>query len=346
MNNLTKVALSVMALTSANTFAYQITDNINTGMYGDATYSLYDASEVNDIKTNTNAYVELTLKKQFNLMLDYNYQWEQWSKDGEDDRTLSDGDIYQAYAEYTTNDFAVRAGRFADYYTKGHNALNQGNAMFSTSISPLLIISQSRYSVLDGVALDYKVPLNDGIFTATIYGGKQTEKYSNDVEKAVRFDMSSTKYGVHLDADKKNHRFLFGMEFTDIDEIEFDEEMEEFEPVKEYKSIQGVYVTYQFENEWIFSDNTYLLNKIEKDKDSHLENALDLKIGTNFNNIKPFIGYNIFDDESDKYQTISYGVRYDYQEKIGVIIQRDDLDKLEGGDLKDHRWTASIFYNF
>lgn len=333
-----------MAMASTSTFAYELNENVNFGLYGDVTYSQYDSSEIEDIKTSSNAYVELRFKENINVMLDYNYQYEQWSNDTVE-RDLSSDELYQAYVEFDGKSFALKAGRFADFYTKGQNSLDTMGAMVHSQIAPLLVFGQANYSTIDGVSLDYKYPLNDGQFVATFYGGIQTEQYNHDIEKAVNLSLKSDKYGLHVDAEKQDHRFLFGMEFSDIDEGEVEgvtDDFTDFENVVTYKS---VYLTYQFENDFIFSDNTYLLNEYETTDDSYLQSVLDLKIGTNFKNFKPFVGYNIFEDQNDKYETITYGVRYDYKDKVGFVVKRDSIDKLAGSALEDQRWTASFIYN-
>ena len=235
MNKISKLALSIIAATSANTFAFEVTDGLEIGVYGESGISIYDEKEIDVIQSNSNAFIGYTFENNINVMLDYTYQYQEQSVENIKN-DYSNGDIYQAYIAYEGLDFAFKAGRFADFYSKGSNSMNTMGSMVHVDISPFLILGQAKNSVIDGLSLDYKYPLDHGgQMRATVYGGTQTEKYSDEIENGTEATIESMKYGLHADIQKQGHTFIFGMEFSDIDTIETDEVKKVADDLTKYK---------------------------------------------------------------------------------------------------------------
>ncbi len=344
MLKINKTALFVLAaLSSSQTFSYEISENFKIGAYGDATFVNYDGTSDQVLKSNTNAYMDLEFKETFQLMLDVNYQTNDYQGGDDTESDFSEGDLYQAFVGFNTQSLGVKAGRFADFYVKGENALKIGNTMTDTSFAPLTVLGQARYSTIDGISVTYRSPLNDGVFSGSVYGGSNTQKYAYEQELGKELTGEGMKYGAHFDISKGYHTYIVGIHLAELDKVDLLNKVVDENKTNDYFNF---YSAYQYENDLMFSDNAFMYGKFDEGDEDIEQTIVDMKLGAKFIGFKPFVGLNYFKNMAEKYQTISYGVKYEYK-GVGAIVKRENIKKKEGlTDIDDHRLTASIFYNF
>lgn len=331
-------------LSSSTAFAYEVKDNINTGLYGEVTFVDYDGTGTQILKSNTNAYVDLTFKEFFGIYLDVNHQTNNYEEKNGFDSDFSETDLYQGYASFDHNSFQLKAGRFADFHVKGDNALDLSKVIIDSSISPLTVLGQAKYSTIDGLAVTYRAPLNrNGVFSSTFYGGMNTQKYANDLEKGMESTSEGSKYGVHFDIKKEGHSFIVGAHVAELDKIDLSDLTLKSEKSNDYFNF---YTAYKYEGDVFFSDNAFMYGKFDEGDIDIEQTVVDLKIGTNMKGFKPFIGFNSLENMDNKYTTMSYGIRYDFH-GFGAILKKEDIKQEEGeGDVEDTRFAASIHYKF
>lgn len=342
MNKLSKVSLSMLAVFSANSFAYQISDKVEVGLYGDMNYSAYDELNVSTIKSNTNLYGTYHFSENIHVHLDGIFQTNA-AELGDVEPDYTTGDLYQGYVSLNSDSVNIILGRFADFHTMGENALKTSDNLIHGQLTPLVVLGQSTYATIDGGRFDYSIPLDEGKITTSLFGGLKTEKYGYDLDLGTELDVESTTYGLNIHGNKGFHSFGFGIEMSDMDKVN----LAEAELVSGDMSFDGIHFNYTFENDVMFSQNTYLMNRFEYDGESYDQDVLDLKAGVKFKGFKPFVGYNVFENTTNKYETLSFGVRYDYRDSVGFIVKRDQIEQVEGeSSLDDNRLTATLFYNF
>jgi hypothetical protein len=342
MNKLSKLTLSLIAVFSANSFAYEVSENIELGMYGDVSYSAYDELDASTFKSNTNIYGTYHFSEKINIHLDGIFQTNS-SEIGKLESDYTTGDLYQGYIMLSSRSADIILGRFADFHPMGENALKTSDNLIHGQLSPLVVFGQSTYATIDGARFDYSLPLDDGKITTSFFGGIKTEKYGYDLDIGTELDVESTGYGINIHGQKGYHKFGVGFEMSYMDAVN----LADVELTTGDVSFESIHFNYTFENDMMFSQNTYLLNNFEHDGESFDQDILDLKLGVKFMGFKPFIGYNIFENTTEKYETMSFGVKYDYKNKIGVLLKRDQIEQVEGKDqLDDNRLTATVFYNF
>lgn len=331
------------ACVSSNALAYEVLDNFKVGAYGGATFADYDGSGTQVIKSNTNGYVDLEFKEKFQFMVDVNYQTNQQDLDSGESSSFNEADLYQAFAAYNTQSFSLKVGRFADFYAKGENALNVSEAIVDPSFAPLTVLGQSTYSTIDGLALTYRAPLHGGIFSGTFFSGNNTQKYAYDQEIGMELTGEGMKYGVHFNIEKGNHNFILGGHLAELDKVDLANKVVDDTKTNDYFNY---YSAYRYDNDMFFSDNVFMAGKFDEGDTDIEQTIIDFKLGAKFMGFKPFIGMNYFKNMAEKYETMTYGVRYDYK-GIGAMIKRDQIEKKEGiTDIDDHRTTFSVFYSF
>lgn len=347
MKKISKLSLLTLSILSSNTaFSYEVYDSLSLGIYGDAEYSNneFNTKEDNtEIKSSTNAYINLNFKEKYTLMLDYNYQSLNLENDSID-KSEGIGNIYQAYAGYETQSVNLKMGRFANYNSKGYNSLFISDKLLTSTISNHNIIGDSRISFIDGASLAYIVPLEGGDFKTTIYGGINTQLSGTD-SLDMEEENESSIVGANIDMNANGHRFLSGVKYSSYSDglksgdLEITDEVDKF----------TFYVTYQYESDRFFTDTTYRYDvldtneELEEDQSMPDQSIIDLKIGTKLYGFKPYIGYNEYEfTEDSNSTTISYGVRYDYK-GLGFVLEKNER---EFESEKENVISGKMFYNF
>lgn len=343
MRNINKLALSfVLGCSSLSASAIEIYDGFELGAYGNLSYKDFKEDYSNSYSTSNNFYGKINFKEKFTVMIDFNALLDQLNFQNEESKDMDNYELYQAYLGFDMDrENHFKLGRIGSYNFKGENALDLKNSIID-STNPLRVFGHPNYSYIDGFLYEYKKPINKGTFYFTFLGG------NNYMLNGDNESYDGHKITALTSFDKNNHRFLLG-----VDSGSYSDNGENQIIFLDNLGYENFYITYQYENNEVFSDNTYIITNYDDNTTLEDSKMIDSKLGVKLLGFKPFIGFNKLDVNEKSVKTWTTGFRNDYK-AFAFIVTRDDIDSEEfnmvsvegSNELSEEVYTAKIVYNF